>query len=313
MNALSTPCRAPLPRRWAAALLSTVAVSLILAAPAAHASARVALVSLDDEAGLDPLALDDIVAAIRGVAADEAVDLFVVALDKAGLDHARCDVACVDGLAAPLGAELVLTGAVRVVDDGLTLELALRELGRDDVLQRASRFAVDTEGLVASTDALARDVLTAIGAAGVAAAPPTVVTRPRPARVVTAGPRVGERSPTLALVLELLFPGLGLGYADAWGAAALQYAGIFTGFLLVVSSVDGSGEVDPGFGLGVALILLSRVYGVAYAPFAAENYNERRFGPPDGSRYSLARELAAPVGRFSVPSFTRIGLPAVTF
>ena len=312
MNALRDPHRSPL-TRWAPALFAAVAFVSILAAPAAQASPRVALVSLDDQAGLDPLALEDITAAIRDVALEEALDLLVIALHKAGLDHERCDAACVDGLAEPLGAELVLPGTVAVVEGGLTLELGLRELGHADPLRMASRFAVDTEGLVASADALARDVFASIGAGDTASPPPTIVARPRPARVATARPVGGERSPTLAFVFEFLFPGLGLGYADAWGDAALQYAGILTGFLLAVSSIDVDGEVGPGFGFGIALILVARVYGLARAPFAAMEYNERRFGPPDDTRYTLMRELSAPEGRLGAPAFTRLDLPAITF
>ncbi len=129
-----------------------------------------------------------------------------------------------------------------------------------------------------------------------------------------------DRSAGLALALEILFPGAGLGYAGDWGAVGLEYVGIFTGFLLVISSIDtnldGDGDVDSmRFGLGLALLVGARLYGIVRAPIAADAHNaeyRRQLLEERGTRLDTLRLRAPEIG-VHAPAFTSFSLPPLAF
>ena len=313
--------------RAPAAALSCLLITLTPAfAAASERAPRVALVAFDDEVGLDPRAIADMAVALRGSALEEDVEVVSLAHDDVALGD-RCDDVCLDDLADQLGATVLLTGLVTSLADGrLQIALDLRRVGEADTFQRAVATGDDTAALVDAVDEVGRDLLASLRPD--APAPPFIVQRTpvrRPYRGDiydggVAAQSYDDRSVGLALALEILFPGAGLGYAGDWGGVALEYVGIFTGFLLVMSSVDtsleGNGDVDGmSLGLGLALLVGARLYGIVRAPIAANAHNaeyRRRLLEERGARLDTLRLRAPEIG-VHAPAFTSFSLPPVTF
>ena len=223
-------------------------VALLTLAPAtAHAeppAPRVALAAIDDEVGLDPRAIADIAIALRGAALEEAIDVVSLGHADTGLDAARCDDACLDSLATQLGASVLLSGHITASGDGLQLALELRHVGETAAYRSASATAADTEAIVAAAEKIGRGLFVSLRS-DAPPAPPRVhrnIHRAPPrSYAYDPGAAMQQDEPYsagLAIGLELLFPGAGLVYVGDWGAFALEYAGIFGGFLLIMSSID---------------------------------------------------------------------------
>ncbi|MCB9732651.1 MAG: hypothetical protein H6745_08595 [Deltaproteobacteria bacterium] len=257
-------------------VLLTARVAMVLAVAGAtpgpsraapEPRARVALVSLRDQAELGPERVRAVELALRGAAIDEDVDTIPVVVGPGE----RCDPGCLAGLAEPASAAFTLSGALaRGEDGGYVIHLALRRAGETRPVTEGAGTADTPEGLVelATTEgrrlfATARDE--------VAPLPSSVLRRDaRPERT-------GSRSVAVALTLEILFPGAGLAYAGDWGAFAVEYGGILGGFLMIeggIGSEDDSALVLAIF--GVTVLVAARVYGIMRAPAAA-----REYGAPD--------------------------------
>jgi|GEM_PF-2888928 len=307
---------------------TALALGLLILTPAAaqaHDGApRVALAPIDDTIGLDPRALVDMGMGLRGVALEEDIDVVDLAADDRAAQG--CDLDCLGELADQLGADYLITGTSGRSTDGLEVALELRRLERGavgDTVATASASGQDTAALVADTERAGRELL---GEVRALAPPPvrTAVRRParvqeRPGYAYRAGAPYSERSAGLALALEILFPGAGLGYAGDWGSVGLQYLGIFTGFVLVISSIEtahGEGNVDgAGMTMGLVLLLGSRLYGIIRAPAAAEDYNREARREWEASRGADLRQLRlrAPEIGLSSPRYTSFALPPLTF
>ena len=284
--------------------------------PAPH-PAKIAFVPLIDHAGLDPRALEDLGLELAAAARADALTLLPLPVDA--LDPDRCDLACTDAAAAGAGAELLLSGEVTTDPAGLRLELTMRELGAAEPLYRVTAVHADTPALVDGAAQLARELFATLAPTEAEPPPRSVVRRgrrgvhPPPGQVVVLS-HYDTKSPALAIGLELLFPGAGLAYVGDWGGVALQYAGIFGGFLLVMSSIewDGDGGADPtGLTLGLALMIGSRVYGIVAAPMEASRINAQAHDTP---RMLLERpSLRLPDVGAGAPTATLFKLPALSF
>jgi Borrelia membrane protein P13 len=98
----------------------------------------------------------------------------------------------------------------------------------------------------------------------------------------------GKKTPGLALVLDIIFPGIGSIYADHATGAAITWGGMIGGFVLIVVGVNqqvhalnqnqsSDGTIsDAGVGLILVGALASigfRIYGVVDAYSSAKDYN----------------------------------------
>ncbi|TNF22752.1 MAG: hypothetical protein EP329_28265 [Deltaproteobacteria bacterium] len=307
-------------------LASLLAPLALTTAAASAQTPRVAIAPIADEVGLDPRALSDMVIGLRGAALEEDIDVLDLSAEAAS--GAGCDLICLGELADQLGAGYLLVGlAGRSEAGGLEVALELRRVTRGDaneIVDTLVASAPDTPTLVVGTERAGRKLLSGLR---LPAAPVRTTVR-RPVRVQPRGdvyhPAVvqwDERSAGLALALEILFPGAGLGYAGDWASVGLEYLGIFTGFVLIISSVssvdEDGGHVDGmGMGLGLTLMFGSRIYGIVRAPAAADEYNTDARRAWEGRQVSaeLRRmRLPAPEIGLAAPTYTALSLPPLSF
>jgi hypothetical protein len=123
-----------------------------------------------------------------------------------------------------------------------------------------------------------------------------------------------KKSAGLALVLDILLPGVGSIYADHAVGAAITWGGMIGGIILIgvgvhqdVQSLDANGNSmtsNSGDGLiiaGVVALLGFRIYGIVDAYQSANEYN-----------VNLARKLRLPMMSLSDVSVAPIRTPQGT-
>jgi len=310
------------------ALTTLLAVTLAPPAWATPAGgARIAIVTIEDEAQVGDAIRDEIELALRGAALEADLHPVRVTLTGGAREGDACGPGCLAELAAATGCELVLRGAVRSDEAGYALYLALYDvhaveaggsapIAPIDERLAPARDAGELVGLAwahgAMSFAAAHAWLSAEGGEGdeewgaeegEAMAPAAWIRGYRPPKSMGA-----------AVGLELLAPGFGLIYAEEWGPLGVQVAGIAVGILLLLAGHRHAEEVDSAMVLGGALVIVgARVYGVGMAARGVRRHNARaleRFRASGGLVLPLPRE--ASVGLAGPPART-LSLTSVSF